>query len=255
MSKTRTQKAVSRTPTPMRRNEGRVSTRSTNRIGKAIPSPWYNGSAVRRNLEKLCAQACQAGSVFDTFGDKEKPLLQLRHDPRKTKSVKEFELTLAKAKLEWIAVPNAALLGVKFRLRVAANKFVVLSQHPKYKLTQIQQKEDETKIHQKEEMTMARQDKLIETLYDLVEQFTALSDKLDAKADLILTPNHGGLAACERPQRGHALGLGLVAALILRSGCFPVVGKPEWTVGRSRARRNTLANLRCLMKRPHANHC
>ena len=136
-------------------------------------------------MRSFAPKHVKPGSVFDTFGDKEKPLLQLRHDPRKTKSVKEFELTLAKAKLEWIAVPNAALLGVKFRLRVAANKFVVLSQHPKYKLTQIQQKEDETKIHQKEEMTMARQDKLIETLYDLVEQFTALSDKLDAKADLI----------------------------------------------------------------------
>jgi hypothetical protein len=186
VSRTSTRRQVNVASTSKRpRNEVLTRSQSPGGTGKGIVASWYSSSNARRNFETLCKHACQTRAAVDLMGDEDSPLLQLRHDGRNAKGAKEFELTVAWAVSEWIAVSNAAVLGITFRIRIVNNKFVVLGHHPNNKFAEQQRKQEEASARKRDEAAAAQQDAAIRTLSDLASEFSLLSDKLDSKADLI----------------------------------------------------------------------
>jgi hypothetical protein len=156
-----------------------AETKNINRPG------WYSGPTAKQTLEALCNQAHQTGEPVDLFGDVDNPVLRLMKDLRKAKGPKDFEITVEWAKSEWLAIAHAAALGVAYRLKLARNKFVLLTQHPRIGLNELEKKRADAKAHERDEADVARQEAAIKKLTDIASHFLTISDKLDAKADLI----------------------------------------------------------------------
>ena len=146
---------------------------------------WYSGPTAKQPLAALCNQAHQTGEPVDMFGDVDNPILRLTKDVRKTKGPREFEITAEWAESEWLAIAHAAALGVAYRLKIARNKFVLLTQHPQIGLNELERKRAVAGAQERDEADVDRQEAAIKKLSDIASQFVAISDKLDAKANLI----------------------------------------------------------------------
>jgi hypothetical protein len=109
----------------------------------------------------------------------------IRRDGRNAKGPKEFDIAVEWAKSEWLAVANAVTLGITFRMKIARSKYVILTQHPKLLRSESERLRAELRVHERDATVVAQQEAAIKTLSDIASKFVFISDKLDARADLI----------------------------------------------------------------------